>query len=125
MRQLSIKEIQPGMVVGQPVEDSAGRILLKPGDTIKDVYIQLLSKRGIKSVYIRDEASVEADMDSSQESVRLTEEEIDAYQTELDRRFKCHEGNKHMNVIKKIAAKYGLKILVQNKVKSAKTEKDG
>ncbi len=54
MRKVSVDALEPGMIIGRPVYDSYGFLLLNTGKELKKEYIQQLKKLNIPAVYIID-----------------------------------------------------------------------
>lgn len=71
MRALFVKHLKPGLVLGRPLLDATGGVLLNRGVTLNEKYIQSLHARGFEIIYIRDdevETDVEPDDDLSPET---------------------------------------------------------
>jgi putative nucleotidyltransferase with HDIG domain len=47
-----VAEIEPGAVVSRPVHTGDGRVLLKPGSTLTERYLEMLKRRGVEGVYV-------------------------------------------------------------------------
>lgn len=54
MRLINVANLSPGQIVGRPVIDDKGQILLNKGVTLSAGYIQALRAKGYQSVYIAD-----------------------------------------------------------------------
>ncbi|MGB9793228.1 MAG: HD-GYP domain-containing protein [Thermacetogeniaceae bacterium] len=54
MRRVSMKYLEPGMVVARSVYDSSGRLLLAKGVALTENFIKRLSEMGIGSLYVED-----------------------------------------------------------------------
>lgn len=54
MRMVSVSYVEAGSVLAQPVVDSAGRVLLRTGVVLTEVYIQRLQRLGFATLSIED-----------------------------------------------------------------------
>lgn len=68
MRLLNLKKIKEGMIVGRPVIDGDGRILLNGGKTITPVYIKASEAKGCTSIYITDDIDGDDDLNTATRS---------------------------------------------------------
>lgn len=55
MRKVSVKDLQPGMVIARTVYSPFGEPLLKKGIEVRSAYINNLKRLGINAVYVEDE----------------------------------------------------------------------
>lgn len=60
MRAISVSQLKPGLVLGRPLLDDRGNMLLNRGVRLSENYIKSLHLKGFEVVYIRDE---EAEVD--------------------------------------------------------------
>lgn len=68
MRAIRVDQLRPGLVLGRPLLDSRGNVLLNRGVRLSDAYIRSLGTKGFDFVYIRDpesEVDVEPEDDLS------------------------------------------------------------
>lgn len=66
MRLISIENLEEGMIVGRPIIDDDGRVLLNGGKELSATYISALETKGFKSVYVADQGAgviIEGDED--------------------------------------------------------------
>lgn len=60
MRLVSVANLKPGLIIGRPIMDESGQILLNDGVELNAKYIAALTAKGFQSIYIRDpEVAVE------------------------------------------------------------------
>lgn len=57
MRYVSLRDAVPGMVLGQELYDSYGRVLIGYNNILTDVYIEKLREYGFDGIYIEDKLS--------------------------------------------------------------------
>jgi HD-GYP domain-containing protein (c-di-GMP phosphodiesterase class II) len=63
MRKIAVEALKPGMIVGRPVYDSSGFLLLNTGKELKQEYIRNLKKLNISAVYIIDNIIPDIDIE--------------------------------------------------------------
>ena len=63
MRKIAVEALKPGMIVGRPVYDSSGILLLNTGKELKQEYIRNLKKLNIPAVYIIDNIIPDIDIE--------------------------------------------------------------
>ena len=66
MRLIGIDTLEEGMIIGRPVIDNDGRILLNGGKELTAAYISALKIKGFESVYVADKGAgviIEGDED--------------------------------------------------------------
>lgn len=54
MRRISVKYAKEGMMLGMPLYDSYGRVLLKEGSNLKDYQLKALNELGVGELFIAD-----------------------------------------------------------------------
>lgn len=54
MRLMSVKSLAPGMIIGRPVYNSNGHVLLSEGTVLTSIFIKRLAMLGISRVYVED-----------------------------------------------------------------------
>src|SRR5688500_1885443 len=73
MRRIAVRDLAPGMVLARAVHSERGELLLAADVPLSDRYINLLKDRGFASVFIRDEATSDIEIeDIISERVRVT-----------------------------------------------------
>src|SRR5687767_8682264 len=73
MRRLPVRELVPGMILARAVHSERGELLLNADVPLTDRYVNLLRDRGFLSVYVRDEATGDIEIeDIISERVRVT-----------------------------------------------------
>ena len=73
MRRIAVRDLLPGMVLARAVHSERGELLLAADVPLSDRYINLLKDRGFASVFIRDEATTDIEIeDIISERVRVT-----------------------------------------------------
>lgn len=65
MRLISIERCQAGMVLAQPICTDQGTILLNTDMTLTDSMIERLKQKGINTIYIRDEATEDIEIEET------------------------------------------------------------
>ena len=68
MRAISVSQLHPGLMLGRPLLDERGNLLLNRGVRLSEAYIKSLYSKGFEFVYIRDteaEVDVEPEEDIS------------------------------------------------------------
>ena len=55
MRVVNINNLEEGMIVGRPIIDDDGRILLNGGKALTPTYIKALASKGFTSIYVADD----------------------------------------------------------------------
>ena len=71
MRLLKVDQLKQGLVLGRPLNDSSGQVLLNAGVVLSEAYIRALREKGFESVYIQDpdaDVDVAPDEDISPET---------------------------------------------------------
>jgi HD-GYP domain-containing protein (c-di-GMP phosphodiesterase class II) len=73
MRRIPVRELLPGMILARAVHSERGELLLNADVPLTDRYIDMLKDRGFSSVYTRDEATGDIEIeDIISERVRVT-----------------------------------------------------
>lgn len=57
MRLISLNNLEEGMIIGRPVIDDDGRILLNGGKELTSAYIAALKIKGFESIYVADQGA--------------------------------------------------------------------
>lgn len=65
MRYVSIKKLEPGMILAKAVYDEADRVLLGAGSILTREFIRKLEQRGFQGLYIDDELSKEVHIEET------------------------------------------------------------
>ena len=91
MKMAKISELRPGMVLAQPLQDLAGRTLLKEGAELTESYIERISKWGFEAV------AVEGGEDEPEELTPAVGYQVegrswDEVRAEVERRFSRSAG---------------------------------
>lgn len=92
MRAIRVDQLRPGLVLGRPLLDNRGSILLNRGVRLSESYIDSLSAKGFELVYIRDpeaEIDVEPEDDLSiatrARALQALRETFNAIEKEVDK----------------------------------------
>ncbi len=72
-KRISVRKLEEGMRIGQPILDSTGRVMLQRGTMLEDVYIQYLESHGINSILIQDGEEEEPEVALSEKAQRAVE----------------------------------------------------
>lgn len=62
MRILQLQHVEPGMILGKPIYDSQGNVLLGSGLPLTDLYLERLAEMGISRVFIQEDLSEQLDV---------------------------------------------------------------
>jgi putative nucleotidyltransferase with HDIG domain len=114
MRAIRISQLRPGLVLGRPLLDDRGHVLLNRGVRLSDSYIQALHSKGFEMVYIRDpetEVDVEPEEDLSvatrAKAMQDLRETFDSIEKEVDKL-----KNKSLEDLKDICSSDSVKTLI-------------
>lgn len=109
IERIATDQARPGMVLGEPVLDSGGQVLIPIGEVLTERQIRRLVLRGTTAIGIQAEEQTEepAPTDPAPANVRrnkpMTEQEI---REQLDLRFHRFENHEIMGTIRRLAEKH-------------------
>ena len=113
MKKVLLKELEPGMTLGQPVNDAQGRTIMPAGARLTPMYISRLEKWGIKEVVLEVEGEEEDAAQPVSAGVAIVESASDedreamrGIAQEAQTRFKGLEGNPLMDELKRLSVKH-------------------
>ncbi|MFH0912016.1 MAG: hypothetical protein V1918_10995 [Planctomycetota bacterium] len=112
MRQISIQEAKPGMVLIQPIEDGQGRVIVGAGVVLGPIHIKRLPRWGVKTLVVEEDSGSGAASatDGGDEVKEAAPPVDDAYQRQLaerlDARFHEVDAYPFMQELKQIALKW-------------------
>lgn len=66
MKNISLTDARPGMILAGPVEDALGRILINAGEQLTEDLIKVLLRRGFSEIEVRPEKQPEAEEASTE-----------------------------------------------------------
>lgn len=61
LREVAFKDLQPGYILGKPIEDENGRILLRAGTILTRRHLELIRDWGLERIAVQREAVIDAD----------------------------------------------------------------
>jgi len=109
---LTLSELQPGMILGQPINDQNGRTIVQEGARLTPMYIKRLDKWGITEVRIQTVDIEALDDDERKAHTTLheaTEEErgsMRALAGGVQKRFANVQGNPVMDELKRLTVRH-------------------
>ncbi|MCC6572811.1 MAG: hypothetical protein IT462_03380 [Planctomycetes bacterium] len=99
MPKIALINAKPGMILGQPVEDDLGRVVLGAGEALTDDLIRLLLKRGHNEIQVRGDTRIMAAASIAQ----IPEARRREIENQLEARFARGEGDSNMQLFKRVA----------------------
>jgi putative nucleotidyltransferase with HDIG domain len=72
-KRVSVRKLEEGMKLGQPILDATGRIMLQRGTMLEGHYIEYLEKCGLNSIIIQDGEDDEPEVKLSEKAKRTVE----------------------------------------------------
>ena len=99
-RSVPLAEVTEGMILGRPVTDAAGRMLMNAGVSLTQALIDRIKTTGLPSVWIDDPNYVEADNSQANEAV---------VREAQDKKFSDVKSNPTMEMLWKYSTEYLVK----------------
>ena len=109
IQRVSPEEAQPGMIVAEPILDSAGQVLFPKDEVLTDRHIRRLVVRGVTEISVQAEAP-EADPEAKLPASSAPMDE-EALREQLAQRFRHFENNEIMQTIREVAEKHLMRTL--------------
>jgi hypothetical protein len=80
MKQISVEQARPGMILARPINDRQGRTIVKQGASLTQLYISRLAKWGIAELWVIEEGDepVEAEPIASPRTAAPTRPAVEA-----------------------------------------------
>lgn len=73
MKNIGLTDARPGMVLGCPVEDALGRVLINAGEELTEPLIKVLLRRGFTEIKIRPEEAHAANVEDGKDSEAMAD----------------------------------------------------
>lgn len=110
MRWTPISQATLGMVLGEPVLDSQGRILAKKGESLSADQLRLLETAGVRDLLVAENTDT-AEFPGTETAPDQTSAEIaGAIRKKLDLRFRKHHDTPLMQTIRNLAEKHLIQV---------------
>lgn len=115
MRWTPISQTTVGMILGEPVLDSRGRVLAKKGEKLSDELLALLQASGVKHLLVTEaDASGEFAVRNEPGGDQANAEFTAAIRKRLEIRFRKHEDNPIMQIMRSLAEKQLIQAKLSN-----------